>query len=233
MFSAFGSLFSSALIPAITKSLPSAVAGLGNVITSDIPDIFRGKNVIDVLKSRGQSVLEGVGQIGKDTISGFTQALNGTTDNAGNIALSNQFDRRVDMNMNNRTVPSIQPSMVNDQGAGSINMATLGANKPPLEQQIVDKEIDNTDINDTGGDSEDWMNDDYMEEVIEKGKYLQDIIGRARRGEKGLEGEIFDKFKNKQYADAYNWAFGKVGKEGKLAITKNDINRVLKGGSWD
>lgn len=143
MFSALGSLFGSALMPSISKAMPNALSGISDVVNRDIPSILGGKNIMDVASQRGKYVLGGLGEIGKDTLSNaLSKAMNGTTDNPGNVALAGQFNRRVDMNMNNRMVPSIQPAMVDEQGAGSINLATLGANKPPLEQQIVDRTID-------------------------------------------------------------------------------------------
>jgi hypothetical protein len=143
MFSALGSLFGSALMPAISKAMPNAISGISDIVNKDIPSMLGGKNIMDVASQRGKYVLGGLGEIGKDTLSNaLSKAMDGTTDNPGNIALAGQFNRQVDMNMNSRMVPSIQPSMVDEQGAGSINLASLGANKPPLEQQIVDRSID-------------------------------------------------------------------------------------------
>jgi hypothetical protein len=225
MFSALGSLFGSALMPALTKALPKALSGISDIVNQDIPSILGGKNIMDVLKQRGNYVLGGAVDIGKDAFSSALQkALDGTTDNPGNVALASQFARQVDMNMNNRTVPDIQPSMVDEQGAGSVNLATLGANKPPLEQEIVDKYIDDyseIDEEDEEGDQREWTQDEIIQQDAE---WISGLIMRYRRGETNVKMEIDRAFNDPDYKNAFSWAFfGHLGKK----VTRQDLNIAL------
>lgn len=221
MFSALGSLFGSALMPAIHKTLPKALSGISDIVTQDIPSILGGKNIMDVLKQRGNYVLGGAVDIGKDAFSSALQkALDGTSDNPGNVALASQFSRQIDMNMNNRTVPDIQPVMVNEQGAGSVNLATLGANKPPLEQEIVDKYID--DDEEEENDQREWTEEEIIQQDAD---WIRGLINRYRRGETNVKMEIDRAFNDPDYKKAFSLAFGQVGKK----VKRKDLNRVLSG----
>jgi hypothetical protein len=226
MFSALGSLFGSALMPAIHKALPKALSGISDIVNKDIPSILGGKNIMDVVKQRGNYVLGGAIDIGKDTVSSALQkALDGTTDNPGNIALASQFTRQVDMNMNNRTVPDIQPSMVNEQGAGSINLATLGANKPPLEQEIADNEIDDYDNDDDQDEDEIMMS---QKDIKTTAKWYKKLIGLYKGGQKYRKLQIDGVFNDPYNKEAVSLAFGKKDYMNDR-VTRQELDDVLSG----
>lgn len=218
MFSALGSLFGSALMPAIHKALPKALSGISDIVTQDIPSMLGGKNIMDVASQRGKYLLGGIGEIGKDTLSNaLSKAMDGTTDNPGNVALASQFSRMVDMNMNNRTVPNIQPAMVNEQGAGSINLATLGANKPPLEQEIVDSRIE---------DAREYQMS--KKDIKTNAKWYKKLIGLYKGGQTYRKLQIDGVFKDPYNKEAVSLAFGKKDYMNDR-VSRQELDDVLTG----